>query len=428
MKKTQLILSFLTLLFIVNFGSVKVLNAQALQAKSYSLSECIQLAIDNSFQLQTDSLLCEALQMQINREQTNYYPQISGAIGVSGLFLSPYSFGQHYLQAIADWDLGKFWYKTSEIQQKQYERQEAVQQQNKLEIVGVIAGLYIDVQQYNVELEILKTRLAYLNQHLNILSALWKAGTTNQLDILQTKSTINDVKEALLNKQVEADQLKYAMARLMGADVDSDLSLNKFVDFESRLEDNFDNQEAFIQEHPKLRVIQKEYEIEQLKKREVSASLMPHIQAYSGYTFDGDPTGDGGYALLGLGASIPIYQFNKNKYQLKEIDITSEAIQSKKQNAERELSIKYGQILKQIQQFKKILDFQEEKIVNDEKQAQVAEINYKAGLSGNLDFLLAQQTLIKTTMQMNAARNRYLKSVIALYLITGQTEKIKNIK
>jgi outer membrane protein TolC len=428
MKKTQLILSFLTLLFIVNFGSVKVLNAQALQAKSYSLSECIQLAIDNSFQLQTDSLLCEALQMQINREQTNYYPQISGAIGVSGLFLSPYSFGQHYLQAIADWDLGKFWYKTSEIQQKQYERQEAVQQQNKLEIVGVIAGLYIDVQQYNVELEILKTRLAYLNQHLNILSALWKAGTTNQLDILQTKSTINDVKEALLNKQVEADQLKYAMAMLMGADVDSDLSLNKFVDFESRLEDNFDNQEAFIQEHPKLRVIQKEYEIEQLKKREVSASLMPHIQAYSGYTFDGDPTGDGGYALLGLGASIPIYQFNKNKYQLKEIDITSEAIQSKKQNAERELSIKYGQILKQIQQFKKILDFQEEKIVNDEKQAQVAEINYKAGLSGNLDFLLAQQTLIKTTMQMNAARNRYLKSVIALYLITGQTEKIKNIK
>ncbi len=428
MKKRQLILSTYTFLFILIFGLVHNLNAQTNQSQSYSLSDCIQLALENSYQLQSDSLLSEALQMQINREQANYYPQISGAMGVSGLFLSPYSFGQHYLQAIADWDLGKFWYKTSDIQQKQYERQEAIQQQKKLEIMGVIAGLYIDVQQYQVELEVLNSRLEYLNQHSKILTGLWNAGTANQLDVLQTNSTINEVKELQLNKELEADQTVYALTRLMGLDPASGLRLNKFIDFETSIETDFDDQKTLIEKHPHLTVIQKEYETEQLKKREVYASRLPHIQAFSGYSFDGDPTGDGSYALVGLAASIPIYQFNKNKYHLKEYDISSEVILSQKKDVERDLSIQYGQIIKQIQQFKLILDFQKTKIANDVKLAQVAEVNYKAGLSSHLDFLLAQQTLTHTTMQINSVRNRYLKSVIALYLITGQTEKIKNIK
>ena len=35
---------------------------------------------------------------------------------------------------------------------------------------------------------------------------------------------------------------------------------------------------------------------------------------------------------------------------------------NKRQNAERDLSIQYGQIIQQIEQYKKIIDFQQEKI------------------------------------------------------------------
>ncbi|MCF6331740.1 MAG: TolC family protein [Draconibacterium sp.] len=428
MKKSHLIISGFVLIFLLFFGPVNILKAQTVQTKSYSLTDCIDLAIKNSYQLQTDSLLSKTIQMQVNQEQASYYPQISGALGFSGLFLSPYTFGQHYLQAIADWDLGKFWYKTSAIKQKQIERQEAIKQQNQLEITGVITGLYLDVQQNDFELQILNSRLEYLYRHLDILSVLWKAGTINQLDILQTQSTVNKVKEAVLQKEVEGSEAKYAMARLMGFDSDSGFDLTKINGFETPPANPFDGEEVYLQNYPQLITIQKEYETELLRKREVKASLLPHVQAFSGYTFDGDPTGDGSFVMLGLGATIPIYQWKKNDYRLQEIDITSEAIQTKKQNVERELSIRYGQIVKQIQQYKRILDFQQEKIANDEKTAQVAEINYKAGLSTNLDFLIAQQTLTETKMQINTVRNRYLKSIAAFYLLTNQTEKIKNIK
>ncbi|WP_321345372.1 TolC family protein [uncultured Draconibacterium sp.] len=399
-------------------------NAQTI----LKLEDCIQLAIQNSYQLQSDSLLSQSLEMLVKQEQSAYNPQISGSAGVSGLFLSPYSFGQHYLQAVADWDLGRFWHKTADIQQKQSEQQEAVTKQNKLEITGVITGLYLDVLQSKLEREILQSKIDYLSGHIEILTVLWKAGTIQQLDILQAQSSLNTLKEELMQKELGAEQAKYAIARLTGLNSAEQFSVAPITtDLPSPDEVSL-VPETWLENHPQAQLLQKEYEKELLMKKDVQAGFMPHIQAFSGYTFDGDPTGDGNYVLLGLVATIPVFSWKKKDYQLREIDFTAEAIQSQKKNAERDLSIQYGQLLQQISRYRKIIDFQQEKIAADREVAKVAELNYKAGLATNLDFLMAQQTLIETELNVNNARNQYLKSVVAFWLLTGQTEQIKYIQ
>lgn len=393
-----------------------------------NLDDCIQLAVQNSYQLQADSLLEESLQMLVKQEQSAYNPQISGSAGISGLFLSPYTFGQHYLQAVADWDLGRFKYKTADIQQKQAERQEVVIEKNRLEITGVITGLYLDVLQNQLEQQILQSKIDYLDKHIDILTVLWKAGTIQQLDILQTQSSLNSVKEELLQKMLVSEQAKYAMSRLMGLNSPEQFSIASITAELPALTEIDQVPESWLENHPQARIYQKEYEKELLMKKDVEASYMPHIQAYSGYTLDGDPTGDGDYVLLGLGVTFPIYSWGKKDYQLQEIDFTAESIQNQKKNAERDLSIQYGQLLQQIQNYKSIIDFQQEQIATDREVANVAEVNYQAGLSTNLDFLMAQQTLKESELKMNTARNQYLKSVAALWLLTGQTEKIKNFQ
>jgi len=410
---------FITLFFIPSTST----NAQT----TLNLNDCIELAIKNSYQLQSDSLLSKSLQMVVLQEQSAYYPQISGNAGISGLFLSPYTFGQHYLQAVADWDLGRFRYKTAEIQQKQMEQHEVLIQQNKLEITGVITGLYLDILQNQLEQQILKSKLDYLEKHNQILTVLWKAGTIQQLDILQTQSSINTVKEEMMQKELGAKQLKYAIARLMGIDSPENLSVSAVSENLPPPEIVNAVPDIWLKNHPLAMKFQKEYETELLMKKNVQASFSPHIQAFSGYTFDGDPTGDGNYVLLGLGATVPIFSWKKKDYQLNEIDFTAEAIQKQKQNAERDLSIQFGQIAQQIEQYKNILDFQQEKINTDKELTKVAEVNYKAGLATNLDFLIAQQTLTETELKINTVRNQYLKSVVAMWLLTGQTDKIKNI-
>ncbi len=424
MKVSKLKTSILSAVFVFSLFYSGHSNAQTI----LKLEDCIQLAIQNSYQLQSDSLLSQSLQMLVKQEQSAYNPQISGSAGISGLFLSPYSFGQHYLQAVADWDLGRFWHKTADIQQKQSEQQEAVIQQNKLEITGVITGLYLDVLQSQLEQEILQSKIDYLSHHIEILTVLWKAGTIQQLDILQTQSSLNTVKEELMQKELGAEQAKYAIARLTGLNSAEQFSVAPISrDLPSPAEVS-QVPETWLENHPRSQLLQKEYEKELLMKKDVQAGFMPHIQAYSGYTFDGDPTGDGNYVLLGLGATIPVFSWKKKDYQMREIDFTAEAIQTQKKNAERDLSIQYGQLLQQISRYRKIIDFQQEKIAADREVAKVAELNYKAGLATNLDFLMAQQTLTETELNVNNARNQYLKSVVAFWLLSGQTEEIKNIQ
>jgi outer membrane protein TolC len=424
MKFSKLKTSILSAFFVFSIFYSGHTNAQTI----LKLDDCIQLAIQNSYQLQSDSLLSESLQMLVKQEQSAYNPQISGSAGVSGLFLSPYSFGQHYLQAVADWDLGRFWHKTADIQQKQSEQQQTVIQQNKLEITGVITGLYLDVLQSQLEREILQSKIDYLSDHIKILTVLWKAGTIQQLDILQAQSSLNTLKEEMMQKELDAEQAKYAIARLTGLNSGEQFSVAPIITDLPSPDEVGMLSETWLENHPHAQLLQKEYEKELLMKKDVQAGFMPHIQAYSGYTFDGDPTGDGNYVLLGLGATIPVFSWKKKDFQLREIDFTAEAIQSQKKNAERDLSIQYGQLLEQITRYRRIIDFQQEKIAADREVAKVAELNYKAGLATNLDFLMAQQTLMETELNVKNARNQYLKSVVAFWLLTGQTEQIKNIQ
>ncbi|WP_319502616.1 TolC family protein [uncultured Draconibacterium sp.] len=424
MKFSKLKTSILSAFFVFSLFYSGHSNAQTI----LKLEDCIQMAIHNSYQLQSDSLLSQSLQMLVKQEQSAYNPQISGSAGISGLFLSPYTFGQHYLQALADWDLGRFWHKTADIQQKQSEQQEAVIQQNKLEITGVITGLYLDVLQSQLEREILQSKIDYLSGHIEILTVLWKAGTIRQLDILQTQSSLNTVKEELMQKELVAEQAKYAIARLTGLNASEQFSLALITNELPLPAEVSQVPETWLENHPKAQILQKEYEKELLMKKDVQAGFMPHIQAFSGYTFDGDPTGDGNYFLLGLGATIPVFSWKKKDYKMREIDFTAEAIQTQKKNAERDLSIQFGQLLQQISRYRKIIDFQQEKIAAEREVAKVVELNYKAGLATNLDFLMAQQTLTETELNVNNVRNQYLKSVVAFWLLSGQTEEIKNIQ
>ena len=253
MKTLHFIFPGFVLLFLLFFESVNILNAQT----TLNLNDCIELAIQNSYQLQSDSLLSKSLQMVVKQEQSAYNPQISGSAGISGLFLSPYTFGQHYLQAVADWDLGRFRYKTAEIQQKKIEQHEALIQQNKLEITGVITGLYLDVLQNQLEQQILQSKIDYLNKHIEILTVLWKAGTIQQLDILQTQSSINTVKEEMMQKELGAKQVKYAMARLMGLDSPDNLSVTPVSENLPAPEIVYAVPEIWLENHPQAYEISK---------------------------------------------------------------------------------------------------------------------------------------------------------------------------
>lgn len=427
MKILQFKFSVQLVLFLLLAAWAESAEGQPSHSPEFSLKACIERAMQNSYQLESDSLLTASLQMVVKQEQSAYRPQISGSAGISGLFLSPYTFGQHYLQAVADWDLGRFWHKTAAIPQKQVEQQQMITEGNKLEIIGVITGLYLDVLQYQLEQQILQSQIDYLSKHIETLTVLWKAGTIRQLEILQARSPLNSLKEELMQKELQTRQTKYALARLMGLDSADRFNVATVAEELPAPDIAGEVEDSWLLKHPQVAKIRKEYEKELLMKKDVEAAYLPHIQAYSGYTLDGDPTGDGNYVLLGLGVTIPVFSWGKKEYQLHEIDFSAEAIQSRMQKEKRNLSIRFGQMAQQIRQTKKMLDFQQEKIKTERQSAEIAELNYKSGLATHLELMTARQKLTEAELKLNSVRNRYLKSVVAFWLLTGQTDSIETI-
>jgi outer membrane protein TolC len=291
-----------------------------------------------------------------------------------------------------------------------------------------VTGLYFDVLQSQLEIQILKTRLAYLNKHLDILQIMWKAGTIQKLDILQTQSIINKLREDIMQKELISDQLNNTISRIMGFSSADGFTVDTLsmvlpspgiIDMVPR---------TWIENHPQVLGFQNKYEKELLMKKEVQAAYLPHIQMISGFTLDGDPTSEGNYSLLAIGATIPVFSWEKKEYELGEIDYAANAIQAQKKNAERNLFTSYDQVTTQIKQINKIIEFQESKLRNDMEAANLSESNYLSGIATNLDYLSAQEKLTETRLNINTLRYQYLKSVIAFWLLTGQEDKIKNIK
>ena len=222
------------------------------------------------------------------------------------------------MQAVADWDIGRFLKKTADIRQMESLQQEISAFQDSLEITGVVTGLYFDVLQAQLEIQILQTRLAYLNKHLEILQVLWKAGTIQKLDILQTRSIINKANEDIMQKELIDKQLKYAMSRIMGFSSTDEFAVDtlSMVLPPPGIIDQVPD--TWLENHPQVRGFQNLYEKELLMKNEVRAAYLPHIQVISGYTLDGDPTGDGDYTLLSIGATIPVFSWERKDSDIRD--------------------------------------------------------------------------------------------------------------
>ncbi|NOX86422.1 MAG: TolC family protein [Chlorobi bacterium] len=69
-------------------------------------------------------------------------------------------------------------------------------------------------------------------------------------------------------------------------------------------------------------------------------------------------------------------------------------------------------------------DLQTERKSITEKAVSFAEVNYKAGISTNLDYLSAQQRLTNTQLAIEETRLKYTMNLIEFYVTTNQVDKI----
>jgi len=400
------------------------LAAYAQMPTVLTLEECIRLAEENSFQLRSDDYEISVAVNVASIAESQALPRISGELVLDNRFLEPYYFNQMWAAVHADWSLGDLIRKTGRSSLQEIETRRLEREQHLLNVIGRSTSLYMSILQVDKQVEILGAKVVFLEHHYQVSEGMWKAGLRSQLDMLQTESEIAGLREDSARLAMIRNDLGIELVHLMGWDSAEGLHLAP-LEMDSLVTAPVpDISLQTLSDNPVLSAFDSRMTAQQLKTDEVGAAQIPHITMGSGYVKDADPTGDGNYFQINAGVIIPIYSGKAFTYEKQGSRAMVESLVAQRSEAERELLIHLVKIHDKLLQIQDLMELQQLRLDISARAVDYAELNYKAAIASNIDFIASQQQLTNTELQMEETRLEYVMNLVEFYITNNEVDRI----
>ncbi|RMG66125.1 MAG: TolC family protein [Calditrichaeota bacterium] len=406
---------------------VGALALQAAPADSLGLVDVVELALQRSWRLKGDSALVGAEEKAVQAQRSRFYPRVSLQGHHFQFFYNQYNYKEQGAELVLDWLPGNWFMRLDQVQQRAVSAQQKSVQAARLEVAGRTIGLYMALQTAWLELNQLQVRQEMLRQHLEINRGLWQAGVRTELDVIQTRQALQQVVEALILQQGRVSALTRQLALQLGRAPDQPLPLAKLDPARwIRLlhGDSLPARRPRLAGHPQLQALKFQEEFLRLSKKKVNASLWPQLQLGTGYVIDRDPTGSGNYAIAALQFQLPLFQWGASRLKKQELEARARAVGWQYRQTERQFQQQLQHLAEQQDALNNALKAQGEEIRLAEQALELAQANYRSGLSTNLDVLFAQQKLFESRLRLARTRMALLENLLQTRLLTGNLKTI----
>ncbi len=414
--------SFIPLLFLP-----LLLLAQNTTHTVIDLKTAIKNAEQNNFAIKSQQFEKDASLQNYENQKSKTLPDLSFNLFRQEHFLNPYNFHQQSASIRSSWALGNFIMNSADVTKSEGEIIQSKIEQEKLSAERRVAGIYLQILLKENEIEIQSKRLGLMKMHKTISEIGWKAGTRSQLDVLQSNNEISKINEEIEIIRNEKKKFLTELTSLIGfgnnknelklKPIKTELLISQLLPDTSILSVN---QSPFIKEFD-LRA-----NTELLKKNNVTAQQLPIVGVGGGYFNDADPTGNGNYWQFNVGLSIPLFMWGSTGFQREMSNANILSINSKRNDVKRELNIFYSKTFSELESYKEIVVIQKKRERIAEQAFAIAQIDYKAGLITNLEFIDAQQSLAEIKIKIKETHLEYVAKLIDLYLAANKSEMLFN--
>jgi outer membrane protein TolC len=102
----------------------------------------------------------------------------------------------------------------------------------------------------------------------------------------------------------------------------------------------------------------------------------------------------------------------------------AESMNAQRNEVEREILIHLVKVHDKLVSTKSLMEIQLQRLNISAQAVAFAEMNYKAGISSNLDYISSQQQLINTELAIEETRLEYTMSLIEFYITNNQVDQI----
>jgi outer membrane protein TolC len=257
---------------------------------------------------------------------------------------------------------------------------------------------------------------------LQVTTALWQAGNTTQLDVLQTQSALKQIEEESLRCRAERDGFILELKELLDWPAERPLRLSTPSAPPDSLAPPPTLPLDSLVANPLLHSLRLAARSELAATSKLKAEAAPKIVLSGGYVLDRDPTADGNYWLVSAGLRIPLSRWRQVQLQKQALVARATAVQLDEKELRRELRIQVKQALTELRKLRQAYSLQRQRLSLAQRTYQVAEVNYQAGLVTNLDYLRAQEYLSEVKITLQSTRLEYLRRLLDYFAVFNRQD------
>lgn len=397
------------------------------QSTPQALGTLIERALASSYGLKAEQQKILAARKTLQYDHSQALPQFSSELAREQRYLQPYNFRSQWALLRGEWSFGDFLLKSDRVAQQDVLAASELKEQTRLDVTMRIASLYLGVLQTEAGTDLLQQHLQLLQAHLDVTRALWQAGTRTELDVLQTESERSQLQEQLTLLKIGQENFLRALEQLINWPTADTLQIAHLDATAICAQPAPTFSEETLESNPALRALDFQISSQRFRMRSIHASQIPKFHISGGYVQDADPTGDGNYWQVDAGIEMPIFRWGATKFQRQKSQASLMAMQSHRQEEQRNLEIRVTQTLDKLRKLKDVMSLRDRRLRTDELAFQLADANYRAGLITNLEYLSAQQKFSETQIDIQGIQLEYIMNLIDYYILTNQVEKIKEI-
>ncbi len=381
------------------------------------LHNLIELGLENNTDLEIARLKVEQAEATLKTSKLAFYPNVSFSAQVGAN-----QNGSNYsLAPTASWEVDAFGrlHNTKEGAKAALAATEAYQQAVQTQLIATIADAYYTLLMLDEQLDISKRTLNTWEENIRTLSALKRAGKTNEAAVLQAKANKVNVEASILSLEKQIIEQENSLSALLGL-VPQEFERNELAEqvFPDTLLMGLPL--SSLVNRPDVR--QAEYKlVEAYYATNVARSYFyPSITLSGTAGWSGVSGNPGDFIFNAVGSLMqPIFNQGKNKARLKISESQrQEALLNFKQTL-LDAGTEANNALISWQTARKRLDSDKLQIVYLKGAVMNTQLLMKNGQADYLEVLTAQKNLLQA--ELTGTNDKYLEiqSVITLYHALG---------
>ena len=381
------------------------------------LHNLIELGLENNTDLEIARLKVEQAEATLKTSKLAFYPNVSFSAQVGANQNGP----NYSLTPTASWEIDAFGrlHNTKESAKAALAATEAYQQAVQTQLIATIADAYYTLLMLDEQLEISKRTHNTWEENIRTLSALKRAGKTNEAAVLQAKANKVNVEASILSLKKQIIEQENSLSALLGI-VPQEFERNELSEqvFPDTLLMGLPL--SSLINRPDVR--QAEYKlVEAYYATNVARSYFyPSITLSGSAGWSGVSGNPGDFIFNAVGSLMqPIFNQGKNKARLKISESQrQEALLNFKQTL-LDAGTEANNALISWQTARKRLDSDKLQIVYLKGAVMNTQLLMKNGQADYLEVLTAQKNLLQA--ELTGTNDKYLEiqSVITLYHALG---------